>query len=128
MRNVSDEICRENHNPRFMVSNIVFFFRKSCRLLGNVEKYRRAWQATGDNITRRMRFAYWINKPTDTHSEYVISLANPRQQWLRERASVLCLYANRSGCKTRFSAQLEELSKPHSDPQIACEFQNSFQF
>jgi hypothetical protein len=28
-------------------------------------------------------------KKTDTHSEYVIHIAVPRQQWLRERASVL---------------------------------------
>jgi hypothetical protein len=37
---------------------------------------------------RRMRFACWITKATDTHSEYVILIAFPRQQWLRERASV----------------------------------------
>ena len=38
---------------------------------------------------RRMRFAYWITKAKDTHSEYVILIAFPRQLWLRERASVL---------------------------------------
>jgi hypothetical protein len=36
-----------------------------------------------------MRFACWITKATDTHSEYVLFIAFPRQQWLRERASVL---------------------------------------
>jgi hypothetical protein len=36
-----------------------------------------------------MRFAWWIINATDTHSEYVILNAFPRQQWLRERASVL---------------------------------------
>ena len=100
--------------------------RKSCSLLGNVEKYRRAWRATGDTITGRMRFAYWITKAKDTHWEYVIYLANPRQQWLHERASMLRLYANRSACKTGFLAQFGELSKSHSDPQISCDFQNSF--
>jgi hypothetical protein len=109
-----------------MVSNV--FFRKSCPLLGNVEKYRRAWQATDDSITRRMRFAYWITKATDTHSEYVISLAIPRQQWLHERSSMFRLHANRIVCRTRLCAQLGELSKSHSDPQIACDFQNSFRF
>jgi hypothetical protein len=54
-----------------------------------VEKYGRAGQATDDNITWRMRFACWINKSTDTRSEYVILIAFPRQQWLRERASML---------------------------------------
>jgi len=32
-----------------------------------------------------MRFACWIAKATDTHSQ---------QQWLRERASMLPLYAH----------------------------------
>jgi hypothetical protein len=36
-----------------------------------------------------LRFACWITKATDTHSEYVILVAFPLQQWLRERASVL---------------------------------------
>ena len=54
-----------------------------------MEKCGRARQATDDNIIRRMRFAFWMAKATDTHSEYVIHTAFPRQQWLRERASVL---------------------------------------
>ena len=36
-----------------------------------------------------MRFACWITKDKDTHSEHVIILASSRQQWLRERASTL---------------------------------------
>jgi hypothetical protein len=40
-----------------------------------------------------MRFVCWINKATDTHSEYVILVAFPLQQWLYERASMLsCTY------------------------------------
>ena len=54
-----------------------------------MEKYGRARQATDDNIIRRMRFACWITKATDTHSQYIILIAFPRQQWLRERALVL---------------------------------------
>jgi hypothetical protein len=38
-----------------------------------------AGQATVDNIIWRMRFACWITKATDTHSEYVILIALPRQ-------------------------------------------------
>jgi hypothetical protein len=53
-----------------------------------VEKYGTARQATDENITRRMRFACWITKARDTHSEYVILIAFPGQQWLRERAPV----------------------------------------
>jgi hypothetical protein len=56
-----------------------------------VEKYGTARQATDDNIIRRMRFACWMTKATDTHSEYVILIAFARQQWLRERASIIRL-------------------------------------
>jgi hypothetical protein len=51
-----------------------------------VEKYGRDRQVTDDNIILRMRFACWITKATDTHSEYVILIAFEMQQWLRERA------------------------------------------
>jgi hypothetical protein len=37
-----------------------------------------------------MYFACWITKTTDTHSEYVTMLLFARQQYLRERASMLC--------------------------------------
>jgi hypothetical protein len=54
-----------------------------------VGKYGTAGQATDNNIIRRMRFACWITKATDTYSEYVIIITFPRQQWLRERAPIL---------------------------------------
>jgi hypothetical protein len=41
-----------------------------------------------------MRFACWITKATDTHLEYVIPIAFPRQQWLRECTSMLRLYVH----------------------------------
>jgi len=63
--------------------------RKSCRLWDNVERCGTAGQATDDNTVRRMRFACWIPKATNTHSEYVILIAFPLQQWLRERALIL---------------------------------------
>jgi len=37
----------------------------------------------------RMRIACWLPKDTNTHSEYVILIAFPLQQWLHERPSVL---------------------------------------
>jgi len=40
----------------------------------------------------RMLTAYWIPKATDTHSEYATPIAFPRQEWLRERASMLHFY------------------------------------
>jgi hypothetical protein len=38
---------------------------------------------------RRMLIACWITKATNTHSQYVILIAIPLQQWLQERASML---------------------------------------
>jgi hypothetical protein len=91
MRNGLDKICRENQNTHFMFNN---FFPKIVPFLisYNVEKYGRARQATDDNIIRRVRFACWVTKPTDTHSEYIILIAFPLEQGLRERAAVLRLY------------------------------------
>jgi hypothetical protein len=34
-----------------------------------VEKFRRARQASVDNIIRRMRFANWLTKTTDTNTQ-----------------------------------------------------------
>ena len=38
-------------------------------------------QSTNENIVWRKRFACWITTATDTNSEYVISIASPRQMW-----------------------------------------------
>jgi hypothetical protein len=38
---------------------------------------------------RPIGIACWVTKATDVHSENVIHTASLRQQWLRERASVL---------------------------------------
>ena len=57
-----------------------------------MEKYGTARQVAGDNIIRHTRFAWWTTKATDTHIEYVILIALPRQVWLCERASMLRLY------------------------------------
>jgi hypothetical protein len=54
-----------------------------------VEKYGTARQATDNSIIRRMHFACWITKATETHSEFVILIAFPRQEWLRERGSIV---------------------------------------
>ena len=49
---------------------------------------------------RRMRSACWITKATNTRSNYVILIAFPLQQRLRERASMLrCTYVACLACK-----------------------------
>jgi hypothetical protein len=50
-------------------------------------------QATDASIIWRMRFACWIFKATNTHSQPVILIAFPLQQWLHGSASMLrCTY------------------------------------
>jgi len=96
IRNVSDKICRENHQ----ISCSIFF--QSFRLRENVEKI--VVEPHRPQVTIwRMRTACWIPKATNTHSEYVIRIAFPLQQWLNQRASMLrftyiaCLVYNRDG-------------------------------
>jgi hypothetical protein len=81
MRNGADKSCRENANTHFMFND---FF--SLNRVYNLEKCCRSRQATDDTIIRRMPFACWITKATNTHSEYVTLIDFPPQQWLRERA------------------------------------------
>jgi hypothetical protein len=54
----------------------------------DVGQYGRASQATNDDIVRRMRFACWITKATNAHSECVILIIFSRQQCLHEGASI----------------------------------------
>ena len=72
---------RENQNTTFFPTN--------CVRYDNVDKYGTARQATDENIMQRMCIACGITKAKDTHSEYLILIAFPLQQWLRERASML---------------------------------------
>jgi hypothetical protein len=53
------------------------------------KKYGPVRQATGDN--RRMRVACWIDKSTNTHSEFVIPIASALREWMHEHASILHL-------------------------------------
>jgi hypothetical protein len=61
-----------------------------------MKKYGTARQATDDNII--LRIAWWMTKATVTHPEYVILIAFPRQQLLRERASMLSLHVHCLSC------------------------------
>jgi hypothetical protein len=49
----------------------------------------RATQTVAYKTTRRICFTYRIIQVADEHSEYVILIASPQQQWLCEHASVL---------------------------------------
>jgi len=63
-----------------------------------VGKYGTDRQPTEDNTIRRMHFSYWVIKTTYTHSEYVILIAFPLHQWLRESASLLRFYLPYLSC------------------------------
>ena len=70
MRNFSDYICRENQYTNFVFSNS---FPKIARVWDSVEKMRFIKGGKTDgNIILRMRFACWIPKATNTHSESFI--------------------------------------------------------
>jgi len=80
MRNVSDKSCRSNHNTHFVFSN--FFFSE------NRAVYEIMWKniespshATDDNTIWRMRIACWIATTTNTHSQHVIHVVFPLEQW-----------------------------------------------
>ena len=51
-----------------------------------MEEYGADRQGTDDTVVRPMRLACWMTKATDTHSEYVILITFPQQQYLQERA------------------------------------------
>jgi len=50
----------------------LFSPEKSYRLWDKVEKLRRPGQPMDENLIRCLRFACWITKVTNTHSEYII--------------------------------------------------------
>ena len=74
-----------------VVHNIITHILCSVAFLENRAVYEIMWKKccttgkeTDDNTIRRMRIACWIPKATNTHSEYVIVVAFPSQQWLNE--------------------------------------------
>jgi hypothetical protein len=84
MRCFRQNLYRRSKHP-FYVQYIIF--QKSYRFLGNAEKYGRAGQATVDNMIQHMPSAFWINKATDTHSEYVLPIFSTAKVVMRTRLS-----------------------------------------
>jgi len=88
MRNVSVKSCTQNQNARFILNT--FYFRKSCRLCDNVEKYGTARQTADDSKIRSMHYACWITKATDTHSEYAILLQHGNNGYANAPQCYVC--------------------------------------
>ena len=85
MRNVLKPSCTENQNTHFVFNN---FFPE------NGAVYEIVWKnivgrGRAQMTIWRMCIACCIPKATNTHSQYVILIAFPLQQWLYERASVI---------------------------------------
>ena len=88
MRNISGKSYRKNEEPHFILTNFfenrAFYEIMSKNIVEPDRPQMTMW---------RMRIACWLPKATNTHSEYVILIAFPLQQWLHERASILrCMY------------------------------------
>jgi len=65
-----------------------------------VEKYGITRETTDDNVIRRMRFACWIIKATNTHSEYVKYIAVARAPKLRYTCNVCLVTYNLNHCNS----------------------------
>ena len=89
MRNVSDKSWREM-KTHILCSITCFTENRAIYKImwNNIVELKRCHITTGHMIT-----ACWIPKATDTHSEYVIRIAIPVQQWLHDYASMShCMY------------------------------------
>jgi hypothetical protein len=90
IKSVSDRSCRGNQNTHIMINN--FFFE-------NRVVYEIMWKNIVQPDRPQMTTQYGTcalhagQLRLQTHSEYVILIAFPRQEWLHERASILrCTY------------------------------------
>jgi len=84
MRNVSDKSCKEIQNTHFVFSNL-FLNRAVYEIMWKNIAERGRYQTT----IWRMCIASCNPKTTNTHSDCVILIVFPLQQWLHERASML---------------------------------------
>jgi hypothetical protein len=73
--------------------SVTLFFSENCAVceirLKSIRMVQLDRPHIYDSIIWSMRIACWIPKATNTHSEYVILIAFPQQQWLHERAAML---------------------------------------
>jgi hypothetical protein len=80
-------ICTDNKNNTDNKNTFYIFF------LENRAVREIMWKNIIDRVRSQMtiwlmRLACWITKAANTHSEYIIPIAFPVQQWLHESASV----------------------------------------
>ena len=80
-RKVLGKICSENQNTYFIFTNVISENRDFYRI--KRIKYGTGGQATDHSMIRRMTFACWMTKATNTLR--ICNTASPQQQCLRER-------------------------------------------
>ena len=73
--------CIKSQNTHFIVSTVTFSENRAV--------YQIMWKNMVETdrpqmTIQRIRFAFWVTKVIETHSEYVTFIAVPRQQVLRE--------------------------------------------
>ena len=83
-RNVSDKSYRANQNTHFMFNNFFLNHAFNGIIWKNIVELARPQRTIW-----RMCRTCWIPKATNTHSEYVICIVFPLQQWLHKCASML---------------------------------------
>jgi hypothetical protein len=98
MRNVSYKGCRENPNILCSITCFFFliFFFYFITWKNIIQPYK------PQTTIRFMRIECWTTKATDTHSECVILIALPRQQWFHENPSMVRLYIHACPVKLLF--------------------------
>jgi hypothetical protein len=72
--------CRGNQNTHFVFQNV--FSPPENRAVYDIMWKNIVERGRPQMTIWRMRTACWIPKATNTHSEYVIRIAFPQQQWL----------------------------------------------
>jgi hypothetical protein len=81
------------------------FIAKSLSVYEIIWKKKNIVIRTGHVTIRRMRTACWIPTAANVHSEYVIIIAFPLQQWSSERASLF-----------RYEYTVHHVEKSHQVP------------
>jgi hypothetical protein len=86
---------------RKVVEKIKTHFSANFFFLENHAVYEITWKNTVERgrthmTIWRMRIACWITKAS--HSQYLILIALPLQQWFHERTSILHLYVQFLSC------------------------------
>ena len=85
IKNIPDKSCTENQHIDFIFNT----FSSENRAVYEIMWKNIVQPDRPQTTIWRMRYAYWIPKSTNTHSEYAIIIVFPLQRRLNERASML---------------------------------------